>query len=150
MAVATHEFWRRAQLSKDVLAILNALDAAASQRLREDQATVLKKAVQLLESAKKGALNIETPDISTRWAMDALKFRSAADALSRIQVRGTQRRPELIEFLDRIRATLAAISSWQRVEAEDLEATRVFFHAFEESLVQRLGTFQEKPPSKYL
>ena len=150
MAVATHEFWRRAQLSKEVLAILNALDAAASQRLKDEQAAVLKNAVQLLESAKKGALNIKTPDISTKWAMDALKFRSAADALSRIHVRGTQQRPELVEFLDKIRATLAAISSWQSVAAEELEATRIFFHAFEESLVQRLGTFQERPPSKYL
>ncbi len=150
MAVATHEFWRRAQLSKEVLAILNALEAVASQRMKDDQAAVLKNAVQLLESAQKGALNIKTPDISTKWAMDALKFRSAADALSRIHLRSKHPRPELVEFLERIRATLAAISCWQPVAAEEFEAARVFFHAFEESLVQRLGTSQERPPSKYL
>jgi len=150
MAVSTHEFWRRAQLSKDVLTILNALDAAASHQLTETHANILKSAVDLLQSAETGALNIKTPDISNKWALDTLRFQSAADALSRLSSGPKKMSAEVVQHLKGLQDTLSALASHKYVEPKQLEVTRMFFRAFEDSLVQRLGSFQERPPLKYL
>ena len=144
----TTDFWHRAQLSKDVLAIIGALNAAAANRTTEHDIKILSDGIAMLASAENGALKIRKPDVSTKWALDTFKFRSAADALAKIKV--PQPRPELVQFLQNVQTVLRSLSARQPVDLKDLEIVRTFFHAFEENLIKSLGTAQERAPAQYL
>ena len=143
------EFWRRAQLSKDVLAILGALNAAASARMTSNDAETLRNAITMLDSAKNGALKIRKPDVSTKWALDTLRFRTAADAVSKLSAPAHQL-PEFAQFLQNLQETLRALSVREPVNSEAVDAARRFFRALEDSVMRTLGTAQERAPARYL
>ena len=142
------EFWPRAQLSKEVLSMIWALDAAADNQPTQSDRQCLSDAINLLATINETRDSIREIDITSRWALNALKLQSATRAFASIENQDATR--DLQTLLDQIKAVLEALLADRSVCPTELALARRFFRAFEEVLIDSFSSSPERAPIKYI
>jgi len=144
------QFWSRAHLSREVFDIITALDAAGRQQLTANHRRALQDAIELLDAIQEGRRTIGQPEVSPRWAFNAIRYRSAANALARLKDQPAQLDASFLDYLNNVRTAVTTVANASEVSEQALKLAGDFFSAMREILMSAFGSPHERSPVRYL